>query len=142
MTRAAFLNSRQHFSRFIRFCLVGGVATAIQYALLILLVRGAGMAPTPASSIGFVVSAGANYLLNYRFTFRSDRPHGPAVAKFGLLAGTGLLINAVIMRLMVGAGVHYLLAQLCATAVVLFWNFVGNSVWTFGAASVEERTHT
>lgn len=142
MTGAPVRNAGTHFSRFIRFCLVGGVATAIQYALLILLVRGLGMAPTPASSIGFVVSAGVNYLLNYRFTFRSDRPHGPAAMKFGLLAGTGLLINAAIMRLLIGAGVHYLIAQLCATAVVLFWNFIGNSVWTFGVRPVEEHTRT
>lgn len=131
-----------HLSRFVRFAVVGGVATAIQYALLILLVRGFGMAPTPASSIGFVLSAVVNYLLNYRFTFQSNRPHGPAAAKFGLLAGAGLLINAAIMHLMVAAGVHYLLAQVCATGVVLFWNFVGNSIWTFGVGPVGERTRT
>lgn len=129
-----------HFGRFVRFTLVGGAATAIQYALLILLVRGFGMAPTPASCIGFVSSAGVNYLLNYRFTFRSHRPHGPAAAKFGVLAATGLLINAAIMYLLVGAGVPYLLAQLCATGLVLFWNFAGNTVWTFGVGSVERRT--
>ena len=142
MTATASASGRTHFSRFVRFSLVGGVATAIQYALLVLLVRGLGMAPTPASSLGFVLSAGANYLLNYRFTFQSDRPHGPAAAKFGLLAGMGLIINAAIMRLIVGAGVHYLIAQLCATGVVLIWNFIGNSLWTFGVGPVGERTRT
>ena len=122
--------------------MVGSIATAIQYALLILLVRAFDMAPTPASSIGFVLSAGVNYLLNYRFTFRSDRPHAPAAAKFGLLAGAGLLINAAIMRLMIGAGVHYLIAQACATAVVLVWNFVGNSIWTFGVGAAAQRMRT
>lgn len=131
-----------HFARFVRFSLVGGLATAIQYALLILLVHGFGMAPTPASSIGFVLSAALNYLLNYRFTFRSDRPHGPAAARFGLLAGTGLLINAAIMHLLIVAGAHYLLAQVCATGVVLLWNFIGNTVWTFRMGSVRERART
>ena len=131
---------RSHFSRFLRFSVVGGIATAIQYALLILLVHALGMAPTPASSIGFGLSAGVNYLLNYRFTFQSSRAHGPAAAKFGLLAAAGLLVNAVIMHLMTGAGVHYLLAQVCATVAVLFWNFVGNSIWTFGLGPVGERT--
>jgi len=122
-----------HLGRFARFAAVGGIATGIQYALLVLLVKGWGMAPTPASSIGFALSAMVNYLLNYRYTFHSDRPHGPAAAKFGALAGTGLLINAAIMHWLVGAGAPYLLAQVCATAVVLFWNFIGNSLWTFGA---------
>lgn len=132
MIRASRRGIQGHFTRFVKFAAVGGIATAIQYAVLILLVRGVGMAPTPASSIGFVLSAGVNYLLNYRFTFQSDRPHGPAAAKFAVLAVTGLLINAAIMRLTIGAGVHYLIAQVCATAVVLFWNFIGNSLWTFG----------
>jgi putative flippase GtrA len=142
LSGAALRNGRTHLSRFARFSLVGGVATAIQYALLVVLVRGFGTAPAPASSIGFVLSAGVNYLLNYRFTFRSDRSHGPAAAKFALLAVVGLLINAAIMYLMIGAGVHYLVAQVCATGVVLLWNFIGNSVWTFGMAPVEERTRT
>jgi putative flippase GtrA len=131
-----------HLFRFVKYLVVGGIATAIQYAILVFLVRTFGMAPTPASSIGFVLSAGVNYLLNYRFTFQSDRPHGPATAKFAALAATGLLINAVVMRLMTGAGAEYLIAQVCATAVVLLWGFVGNSIWTFGIASVEQNTRT
>lgn len=142
MTGAAARQGRSHLSRFLRFCAVGGVATAIQYALLILLVHAFGMAPTPASSIGFVLSAGVNYLLNYRFTFQSNRPHGAAAAKFALLAGTGLLINAAVMHAMLAGGAHYLVAQICATSVVLFWNFIGNSVWTFGMTAVGERGRT
>ena len=142
MTGAAARQGRSHLSRFLRFCTVGGVATAIQCAVLILLAHAFRMAPTPASSIGFVLSAGVNYLLNHRFTFRSNRPHGAAVAKFALLAGTGLLINAAVVHLMVGVGVHYLIAQVCATVLVLFWNFIGNSVWTFGVEPVREHTRT
>ena len=141
MTRAAPRRNGTHLSRFVRFCLVGGIATAIQYALLILLVRRCGMAPTPASSIGFVLSAVANYLLNYRFTFQSDRPHGAAAAKFGALAGAGLAINAAIMRLLTAAGVQYLIAQVGAIGVVLFWNFLGNTVWTFGVRDAEEHVN-
>lgn len=46
------------------------------------------------------------------------------------------------MHVLTGMGVHYLIAQVCATGVVLFWNFIGNSVWTFGVGPVEERTDT
>lgn len=132
-------DARAHLTRFVRFTIVGGIATAIQYVILVLLVRAFGVAPTPASSVGFVLSAAVNYLLNYRFTFQSNRPHGPAAAKFGLLAGTGLLINAGIMHWLTGAGLHYLLAQVCATGVVLVWNFTGNSLWTFGVGPVTAR---
>ncbi len=117
---------------FVRFAMVGCVATGIQYILLVVLVRGAGVEATVASCIGFVVSAGANYLMNYHFTFRSQRAHGPAAVKFATLAGVGLLLNAALMRVLVGAGWHYLLAQVCATLLVMLWNYFGNRAWTFG----------
>jgi len=126
--------TKQMLGRLLRFMLVGGVATGLQYVILIALVRGVGVWPTVASGIGFVISAVANYLLNYHFTFRSDRPHAPAVAKFMTLVAVGLGINTVLMQLLLGAGWYYLLAQVCATEVVLVWNFFGNSVWTFGAS--------
>jgi putative flippase GtrA len=118
--------------RLVRFGLVGGVATGIQYVILILLVR-EGVAPPVASAIGFVVSAFGNYLLNYHFTFRSRENHGPAALKFVTLAAGGLVISYVMMHVLVGAGWYYLLAQVLVTAVVFMWNFVGNSVWTFRA---------
>ena len=124
---------RGWLGRFVRFGLVGAVATGIQYLILIVLVRGWGMWPALASAIGFVVSSSGNYLLNYHFTFQSGRPHGPAAAKFVTLAAVGLAINFVLMQVLGAAGVYYLLAQVCATAVVFLWNFLGNSLWTFRA---------
>jgi putative flippase GtrA len=119
----------------VRFAAVGAVATGIQYVLLVLLVRLAGMGAPLASSLGFLASAGANYLLNYRYTFRSRHPHGPAVLKFAALAAMGLLLNAGVMRVLTESAWNYLIAQVVATAVVLAWNFLGNSLWTFGRHS-------
>ncbi len=124
---------RSWLGRLMRFGLVGAVATGIQYLILIVLVRESGMWPALASAIGFVASSSGNYLLNYHFTFQSERPHGPAAAKFVTLAAVGLAINFVLMQVLGAAGVYYLLAQVCATAVVFLWNFLGNSLWTFRA---------
>jgi putative flippase GtrA len=141
LRRGAYLHEQRpqvtsvSWSRFVRFAAVGVVATCVQYALLILLVRFAGMGATLASSLGFVASAAANYLLNYRYTFRSRHPHGPAMLKFASLASVGLLLNAGLMRLLTESAWNYLIAQVLATAVVLVWNFLGNSLWTFGRQS-------
>lgn len=121
--------------RFYAFGLVGVLATGIQYAVLIALTRGGAMGPALASAIGFVVSAAVNYLCNYHFTFRSMQPHGVAAAKFMMLASVGLIINSAIMQGLVAAGLYYLIAQVFATGAVLLWNFIGNSLWTFGADS-------
>lgn len=118
-------------TRFVRFALVGGLATGIQYGLLILLVKIAGVEPVPASALGFAISAIANYLINYRYTFRSTVRHAAALMKFSALAGVGLAVNSAIMSQLLKLGAHYLIAQIVATGVVLLWNFAGNHWWTF-----------
>jgi putative flippase GtrA len=117
--------------RFLRFACIGGLATVVQYVVLIALVR-AGADPVVASAAGFAASVGLNYWLNYRFTFRSRRRHRETAIRFAALATVGLLLNSLVMTALThGAGVHYLAAQLAATATVLLWNFLGNEWWTF-----------
>ena len=69
------------------------------YLILVALVHGANMNAVWASSIGFIVSAICNYLLNYRFTFRSNVEHRRAVIKFFVVAGVGLLLNSLTMQI-------------------------------------------
>lgn len=126
--------------RFTKFVLVGGVATSIQYLLLFILVHWNGVNPVLASSLGFVVSAFANYLLNYYYTFRSKHQHGTALFKFMTIAGIGLILNSTIMQVLTVEGLHYLIAQAIATAVVLLWSFTGNSLWTFRTDSMPKMT--
>jgi putative flippase GtrA len=114
--------------------MVGAVATAIQYAFLFILVHWGGAGPVWASSVGFIVSSFANYILNYHFTFRSTERHGPVMLKFMTLAGTGLILNSLVMRMLTKVGLYYLIAQLCTTGIVLLSNFTGNSLWTFRPA--------
>jgi putative flippase GtrA len=119
-------------SQFGRFVLVGGFSTALQYLILFALVRGAGVEPVAASTIGYALSALANYDLNYRLTFRSRQPYLGGIARYAVVMTTGLLLNGAIMfagtRLL---GLHYLLAQVAATVAVLFWNFFAHRRWTY-----------
>ncbi len=118
--------------RFLSFAGIGAVATGIQYVVLILGVHVAGIEPVLASTIGFIIAAFANYRLNRRYTFRSNKPHIEAFSKFVAVALVGLLLNGVLLaagtQLM---GLNYLLAQILATALVLVWNYSANAVWTF-----------
>ena len=52
--------------------------------------------------------------------------------RFAVVAFMGLLLNALIM--LIGTGplsLNYLIAQLGATAIVPFWNFMVNLKWSF-----------
>lgn len=121
---------------FSSFLAVGVICTAFQYALLILLVQAGGANPTLASSIGFAVSSVLNYALNYRFTYRATSAHATSFPRFAVVAMAGLGLNASIVY----AGtevveVHYLLAQVAATGLVLFWNFFLNLKWSFSKST-------
>lgn len=119
--------------QFSLFTLVGVVGTVAHYSLLVVLVDGSAVAPVPASMAGALLGALVNYALNYRFTFASTRRHQDAMPRFLAVAGVGFGLNAVFMWITVeGLGFHYLLGQMCATALVLVWNFLGNRLWTFG----------
>lgn len=117
---------------FLWFCAAGSIGTALHYAVLIGIVITLKM-PNFGSALGFMAGAITNYLLNYRYTFASNRPHREAFVKFLAIAAIGLGLNTMIMA--VGVSLlhfHYLLAQVSATGAVVFWNFAGNRLWTFG----------
>lgn len=118
--------------QFLAFTGVGAVGTAGHYLTLILFVEGFNTDPVIATSLGFVVGALINYILNYKYTFASDSPHGRTLVRFFIVALVGALVNSGIMYL--GATLldfNYLLIQLLATAIVLLQNFVLNRLWTF-----------
>ena len=118
--------------RVLRFAAVGAVGTLAHYSLLLALVEGAGVDPVAGSVAGFVFGALVNYTMNRRLVFRSDRAHAEAMPRFFAVAGIGLLWNALLMYLLAElAGLHYLLAQVLTTGLLMLWHYAGNALWTF-----------
>ncbi|MFN5701603.1 MAG: GtrA family protein [Betaproteobacteria bacterium] len=116
-----------------RYALVGLVATAAHYALLVCLVEWVAAPPGPAAFMGAVLGAGVAYLGNRRYTFsNTDMPHGQTAPRFAAIAGVGAVGNAGVVAGGVALGLHYLLAQVLATAVVMLATYHLNRVWTFG----------
>ncbi|MBR0568130.1 GtrA family protein [Azoarcus sp. L1K30] len=121
------------FGRFLRFAAVGAVGTAAHYGLLLALVEGLGAAPLPGSIAGFLLGAVVNYAIGRRFVFASERAHVEAFPRFMTVAGIGLCWNAALMYMFVDVlALHYLVAQLLTTGLLLLWHYAGNARWTFG----------
>lgn len=125
-------NRAQLFVQFMTFSMIGVLGTGVHYLILIAMVSGARVLPVIATSVGAVCGAMTNYILNYRLTFRSRKRHSETFGKFLAVAGFGVVINAIIVEAVVRyPGWHYLVAQVIATGVVLFWGFAANRFWTF-----------
>lgn len=118
--------------KFIKFLGVGGLATAVQYGILILLVETDLAIAVVASSVGYIVSGVLNYVLNYYYTFQSVAKHHSAAIKFILVMTIGLGINSGMVYLLTEiVGIYYLVAQVLATIAVLLWNFTAHLFWTY-----------
>ncbi len=116
----------------IKFAGVGVLGTFAHYLVLILVVELFHTDIVIASSLGALTGAIVNYILNYKFTFRSNKQHSEAFIKFLLVAGVGFGFNGLLM----GIFTHmlewfYLFSQIVTTLIVLIWNFIGNRLWTF-----------
>lgn len=122
------------FRQLLSFLSVGALATALQYALTLLMVLAGDVALVPASTAAFLVSAAFNYWANARLTFSGQgRPAGdrPQQLRFLVMVSLGCLLNAVLLRLSLGVGLHGAASQLLATAGVLASNFVISRLWVF-----------
>ncbi len=120
------------FVQFLMFAGIGAIGTIGHYTTLIVLVQFWRLDPVVASSLGFIVGAVINYILNYHFTFQSDKRHSEAIIKFFIVAAIGACINGFIMYIGVeNTNINYMLVQIFATGIVLLWNFIVNKLWTF-----------
>jgi len=127
--------------QFFRFLLVGSLVAIVQFSVLFALVQYVKLGALFASSIGFIISAALNYILNYTFTFRSNASHSKALARFIAVASVGLLLNGVLMQ--IGTEIlqiHYIYSQIGAIAFVIIWNFVANRMWTFSGSDPTRST--
>ena len=92
-----------------------------------------------ARLISFTLAATNNYILNRKWTFRSQEKKVAAeFGKFFFIATIGLLINLSIMKLLRPFALHFSnqLAQknipvIIAIVIVLIWNFTANKIWVF-----------
>jgi putative flippase GtrA len=88
--------------------------------------------PLLASGVGATVGAFVSYILNHRFTFRSNIPHRVAGTRFIAVAGIGFVMNlclfAALLRL---APLPYMISQMLTTLFVLAFSFALSRFWAF-----------
>ena len=113
------------FVQFIRYVIVGIITTSIHYLILYVLLQRLGWYGVLSTSIGLVISAATNFVVNYQFTFHSNAKMIDALWRFAVVITLGMSINAGIFWLLVTRlSWFYLSGQVVATVAVLFWNFL------------------
>jgi putative flippase GtrA len=119
-------------SRLLRYTLVGALATAAHYMLLVLGVEAFAWPAWVASGVGATLGAQLAYVGNRRFTFAHRGAIGTSWLRFQITALAGTLQGMAIVAAGVALGVNYLVAQIVATLAGLLTTFAINRAWTFG----------
>jgi putative flippase GtrA len=123
---------RHLLEQFLRFCGVGVLAAVGHYSVYIGLMMGIGTPPVPTSLVSYLVGGTISYLFSYGWVFASEKNHRVAVVQFVAVAGVGFGLTGICMAVLTGPiRVHWLLAQVLTSGVVMFWSFAANKLWTF-----------
>lgn len=116
---------------FLKFLGIGGMATALQFFVLALLVEFKLAPAIIASAASYFLSAIFNYLANYHITFASNTHHSETLPRFAITACIGLALSTSLFALFLHLFGHYLLAQFLATGITFCLNFLVHKLWIY-----------
>lgn len=146
------MSAHNYFHTFVRYTISGGLATSVQFIVLILLIEYQLTTPLHASMIGAACGFLVNYNIQFHWTFKVNGPHKRFFTRYLIVSATMFGLNAVIFWLStipeVFALLHsipfpkqipfeqprniaYWYAQIIASAIVFLCNFLVNRHYTF-----------
>jgi len=110
----------------------GGIATASHYLVTVAAVELFSAEPVAASASGFAVGAGVKYWLNYVVAFQSRARHAAAMTRYVVMLAAMLALNTLVFALLQrGLGLHYIVAQVLTTILLIPPGYVVSRQWVF-----------
>lgn len=108
-----------------RFAFSGGASFVVEFIVLTLLVELLHAPVLVATGIAFLVSVVVNYWLCVKWVFTGAKDGGAGVkATFLLTSGMGFALNELFMWLLnIVLGIHYMIAKIISTLLVMIWNY-------------------
>lgn len=120
-------------SHLLRFLVVGGVATLINYAVFYMLFRGAGIGDKAASASGFLTGVMVGYVFNKSWTFRHTGATSFAlVGKYLLVYFASLVMSLGLLYVLVDlGGMDPRVANVICILFTTCTNFAGTKMVVF-----------
>ena len=122
-------------AQIMKFGVVGVIATVIDFGVMNILYYGLGLDILIANTSGFVISLIFNYLasMKYVFAHKEGMSRRREFVVFVVLSVIGLVLNdGIVLALKSGLGLEANLAKICATALVMVYNFVTRKIFLEG----------
>lgn len=120
------------------FGIVGIIATVIDFGIMNLLHYGCNVNILASNTAGFVVSVIFNYVasMKYVFSHRDGMSKRREFTIFVILSVIGLLLNdGIVLALNRGLALEANIAKICATALVMVYNFISRKLLLDGGTA-------
>lgn len=132
---AQYAAVRSVAAQWLRFAAVGGSNTLLSWCLYTGLVQ-VGVHYVLASGLAFALGALNSYVLNRRWTFRSQDRRLPEALRFGAVQCVGLAVDVCLLYALVhDARIHHLIAQAVVFPVASGLTFLLSRHWAFAGCS-------
>jgi putative flippase GtrA len=125
--------TRAFLVKFIKFGVVGFSGVFVDFGTTYVCKEWLRMHKYIANSLGFIVAASSNYVLNRIWTFRSNNPDiATEYTEFFIISLVGLgLTNLIVWLIHSKMHQNFYLSKLFAIGTVTLWNFFANYYITF-----------
>jgi len=117
---------------FVLHVLTGVLTVVAHYSLMWLLIRG-GMVAVAASGIGFLAGAVTRFFLSYTKVFSPADSVPVTLIRFMTALGAQWVVNILLLNAFLMAGLMLWFAQVGATVVLTFVNYLVYRLWVFRA---------
>ncbi|MBN1678533.1 MAG: glycosyltransferase family 2 protein [Candidatus Thermoplasmatota archaeon] len=137
-------HKRFWLAKYLKFAFIGGIGAVINLLVLWTSVEVFNVYYLWAAVLAFVIADTNNFIWNRLWTFKSKGKIRFQYPQFLLVSADGLMLNLIILWALVEqilpdlglpqdrASFYIVIAQVIAIFLVSIFNFIANSLWTFG----------
>ena len=114
-------------NKIIKFSIVGGIATIIDFVFLYIFKEFLNIDVILANTLSFIISVTYNYIASITWVFDTNKNKNKKIQfiLFIIFSVVGLIINNVILYILTDKlNIYYLISKVIATIIVMIFNFV------------------
>lgn len=127
--------------QFVRYCISGFMTAVVFFSLIYFFVNCFALPVHLSIILSALVSYPANFFLHKIFSFRSTRCTSHSAMRYIVAAICTFTINGILLQTLLEMKIHYLIAQLILTPLLLISNYFILWIWVFSekATSAKEE---
>ena len=114
-------------NKIIRFSIVGGIATIIDFVYLYIFKEFLNFNVILANTLSFIISVTYNYIASITWVFDTNKNENKKIQfiLFIIFSIVGLIINNIILYILTDKlNIYYLISKVVATLIVMIFNFI------------------